>query len=615
MGVRFCLGLLVLGLCGCRVGPDYRRPQTPVPDEWSGMQAGAVATRPAGPEIPEHWFASTQPASPTSQPGAPALESSVPITEPAVVAWWAGLQDPVLDGLIARAAEANLNLRIATARVLQARAQRDIAIAAYWPQVNFSDLYDYRGSSLNAGPDIKAPRGPLTGLPTIDVVPGAPPIVQVVPARIGPLSSGGGRSPSVSIQPGIFNTAGGSTPPFAVLSPPSLTPGAEVPRQQNLFQAGFDAAWEIDVFGGIYRSVEAATAALEAAEWDRRDVLITLLSDVALNYVQLRGSQRRLQIAYQNIVTQQEAVRVTRARYEAGFTGELDVAQAQAQLSTTESQLPVLQTAIQQSIYQLSVLLALPPGALLEELRAPELIPAAPPVVPVGLPSDLLRRRPDVRSAERQLASATAQVGVAVAELFPVFALTGSFGTATSDFRHILDSGSLFWSVGPSLAWPIFQGGRLRANVRLQDAIAEQALANYELVILRALQEVDSSLVAYLNEKVRYDSLAEAVVANQRATELSNELYARGLTPFLNVLESQRALFISQDAQAQSQTLAILNLVSLYKALGGGWEPSEPCVIEFRGVSGLKSYAELNALEEADCDLDAIRGSEALGSE
>ncbi len=151
--------------------------------------------------------------------------------------------------------------------------------------------------------------------------------------------------------------------------------------------------------------------------------------------------------------------------------------------------------------------------------------------------------------------------------------------------------------------------------MRLQDAIAEQALANYELVILRALQEVDSSLVAYLNEKVRYDSLAEAVVANQRATELSNELYARGLTPFLNVLESQRALFISQDAQAQSQTLAILNLVSLYKALGGGWEPSEPCVIEFRGVSGLKSYAELNALEEADCDLDAIRGSEELESE
>jgi outer membrane protein TolC len=339
----------------------------------------------------------------------------------------AGLQDPVLDGLIARAVEANLNLRIATARVLQARAQRDIAIAAYWPQVNFSDLYDYRGASLNTGPDITVPRGPLTGLPTISVVPGAPPIVQVIPSRIGPLS-GGSRSPGVSIQPGIFNTAGGSTPPFAVLSPPSLTPAAEVPRQQNLFQAGFDAAWEIDVFGGIYRSVEAATAALEAAEWDRRDVLITLLSDVALNYVQLRGSQRRLHIAYQNIVTQQEAVRVTRARYEAGFTGELDVAQAQAQLSTTESQLPVLQTAIQQSIYQLSVLLALPPGALLEELRMAEPIPAAPPVVPVGLPSDLLRRRPDVRSAERQLASATAQVGVAVAELFPVFALTAHLG-------------------------------------------------------------------------------------------------------------------------------------------------------------------------------------------
>jgi outer membrane protein, multidrug efflux system len=593
--LRFCFGLAVaLGLCACKVGPNYCPPQTPVPNDWCGMQPDAVATRPSGPEIPVQWSAS-QPANPASQP-------SIPITEPAVVAWWAELHDPTLDALITRAVDSNLTLRIATARVLQARAQRDIAVAAYWPQVNFRDSYDYSGSSLNVGSKVKTPRGPLIGLPTISAVPGTPPVIEVIPSRIGPFPLGGSRAPSVSVQPGTFNTAGGSTSPFATLSPPSLTPATEIPRQQNLFQAGFDASWELDVFGRITRSVEAATDTLEATKWDRRDVLVSLLSDVALNYVQLRGAQRRLEIAYQNIETQREAVDVTRARFEAGFTGELDVAQAQAQLSTTESQLPVLQTQIRQSIYQLSVLLAMPPCSLLDELRQAEPIPNAPPEVPVGLPSDLLRRRPDVRAAERQLASATAQVGVAVANLFPVFALNGSFGTATSDIRHFFDARSLTWSIGPNMTWPIFQGGALRANVRLQDALQEEALANYELIILTAFQDVENSLVAYLNEKVRYDVLADAVVANQRATDLSTELYSRGLTPFLNVLESQRSLFVSQDALVQSETAAVQDLISLYKALGGGWEPAEPCRIDFRGISGMESHAEMNAVDEAPAD-------------
>lgn len=606
--VRFCLGLaFALGVCGCKVGPNYCRPETPVPTEWSGMQPGAVATLPSGPGIPPQWLASQ----PASQPGSLASQPSVPVIEPAVVAWWAGLEDPILDELIMRAVDSNLNLRAATARVLQARAQRDIAVAAYWPQVTFSDSYNYSGGSLNVGEPVQTPRS-LIGLPSVSVSPGTPPVVGLSSVGVGPIPLRGSRSPTVSFDSGGISTAFGSFPPSATISPPSLTPPTEVQRQQNVFQARFDATWEMDVFGRIYRSVEAATDSLQASEWDRRGVLVTLLSDVASNYVQLRGAQKRLEIAYQNITTQTEAVEVTRARYEAGFTGELDVAQAQAQLSTTESQVPVLQTSIQQFIYQLSVLLALPPGALVEWLRAAELqqgqqpdfklIPATPPEVPVGLPSDLLRRRPDVRAAERQLAAATAQVGVAVGDLFPVFSLTGGFGTETSDIRHFFDARSLTWAVGPNMQWQIFQGGALRAQVRLQDAIQEEALANYELVILTALQDVENSLLAYLNEKVRYESLADAVVANQRATDLSNELYARGLTPFLNVLESQRSLFVSQDAQVQSQTAAVQDLISLYKALGGGWEPSEPCSIDFRGVSGLESHAELNAVDEGACD-------------
>lgn len=201
--------------------------------------------------------------------------------------------------------------------------------------------------------------------------------------------------------------------------------------------------------------------------------------------------------------------------------------------------------------------------------------PATPPDLPIGLPSDLLRRRPDIRVAERQLASATAQIGVATADLFPKFSLTGSFGTQTSNFRHFLDAKSLFWSIGPAVSWPIWDAGRIRANIEVHNARQEQALATYEKTVLTAFQDVESALIAYENEKVRHQALTGAVASNQKSTDLSNELYSRGLTAFLNVLVSQQALYVSQDQLVQSETAALTNLIALYKALGGGWEGAD----------------------------------------
>jgi len=555
--------VLMVATGGCLVGPNYRTPQTQASAGWSGLKPGAAATQP----------------------------TSGPTTQPAELgAWWKALHDPMLDGLMARAIESNLDLRLATARVREARAQRDVTAAGFWPLINVSGGYSYSGASQNAGPKTKTPKTTRGGLPTVTLQPaaagtgGGPPNVTVTPARIGPFPLGGSRAPSLTLQPGAASTANGVGSPSATISPSGssgsggtsgASTGAGVSRQLNLFQAGFDATWELDIFGGVRRSIEAADADIAASEESRRDVLVTLLSEVALNYTQLRGSQRRLAIAYENIAAQQDTVELSQTRYNAGFTNELDVSQAQAQLATTQSQVPLLETSIRQAIYQLSVLLGQPPDALVAELEQEAPIPATPPDVPVGLPSELLRRRPDIRTAERQLAAATARIGEAMADLFPKFSLTGSFGTQTRDIRHFLDAKSLFWSIGPAVSWPIFDAGAIRANIRVQNARQEEALATYEKTVLTAFQDVENSLVAYLNEQVRHRALAEAVAANQRSTDLSNELYGRGLAAFLNVLVSEQALYASQDQLVQSETTAVTNLISLYKALGGGWEVSE----------------------------------------
>jgi len=467
--VVFFFGLLPAILDGCTVGPNYQRPQPEAPLRWSEIHGTGVTTEPVGAEI---------------------------------IRWWTLFGDPELDSLIDRAVRSNLDLKIAGARVREARAQRVIAGADAYPSLSASALYSRTGRSEN----------------------------------------------------GTSSSPAGGFAPF------------------DLFQAGFDSAWEMDVFGGVRRSVEAATADIEASEENRRDVLISLLAEVARNYLEVRAEQRRIAIAQDNIGSQKETLELTKARLEAGLSSELEVAQAQAQLSTTESTVPGLESARRQAIHQLGVLLGVEPGALIEELSREAPIPSATPEIPIGLPSDLLRRRPDVRRAERQLAAATARIGVATADLFPQFSLTGATGLQSIAIDKLARIGSGFWSFGPTVSWNVFDAGKIRANIEVQNARQEQALDTYEKAILTALTDVENALVAYANEQLKRRSLSRAVDANHRSSDIAGELYSKGLVDFLNVLDSQRLLYQSRDQLVQSDQNVSAGLVALFKALGGGWK-------------------------------------------
>lgn len=462
-GAALAAGALVL-LAGCAIGPSFKRPQPAMPAAWSG----------------------TGPAA----PGQPSVAAPDAI---AVAAWWAQLGDPKLTALVTEAAQANLDVRAAEARLRQARAARGVAASGFWPGVSASGSY------------------------------------------------------SRAHTPG---------------------PGGA----HDLFRTGLDAAWELDLFGGTRRGVEAANADIESAFHDRRDLLVSLAAEVTVNYVDLRAFQERLRIAQENLQSQRHSASLTRQRLAAGLASGLDTANADAQVATTEAALPVLETGARQAVYALSVLLARPPAALLEELAAPAPLPETPAAAPVGLPSDLLQRRPDIRRAEAQLHSATARIGVAEADLFPRFSLTGAGGYESANLGSLIRSSSLFWSVGPSVNWQLFSAGRVRSNIELQKAVREETLLAYQRSVLTALQDVENGLVSFAREQQRRQRLAEAVAANRKAVTLATQLYAEGQTDFLNVIEAQRSLYGSEDALVQSRQAVVTDFVALYKALGGGWE-------------------------------------------
>jgi multidrug efflux system outer membrane protein len=263
---------------------------------------------------------------------------------------------------------------------------------------------------------------------------------------------------------------------------------------------------------------------------------------------------------------------LTKIRFDAGLASDFDVAQAEGQVKTTAAQIPTLQTALKQTAYRIDILLGTQPGASWGELAKETPIPALPPEAQVGLPADLLRRRPDIRSAERQLAAATAQVGAATADLYPKFFLLGSIGLQSISASDWLSAPSRFWSIGPTITWPVFDAGKIRANIEIRNAQQEQALRLYEKSVLTGFEDVENALVNYGNEQTRYRSLLEATAANRRAVQLANDLYTQGLVPFLNVLDAQRTLYTSESDLAVSEASLASNLVALYKALGGGWE-------------------------------------------
>jgi outer membrane protein, multidrug efflux system len=376
----------------------------------------------------------------------------------------------------------------------------------------------------------------------------------------------GGRWPSAGASLAYSKNRYGAN------SYPPLGEFPGVPLDYNLYSVGFDATWELDLFGGIRRAVEASNAAVGAAEYARRDVLVSVLAELARNYIEARGYQQRLRITRQNITAQQDILQLTRSRYQSGLTSDLDVQQAEALLTATQAQVPALETGFAQSVHHLAVLLGEVPGALLQKMSEPRPILLTPPAVPVGLPSDLLKRRPDIERAERELAAATAQIGVARADLFPKFSLSGVAGLSSTSSSNWLEYASRYWTLGPTVSWDLFEGGRLRANVRVQEARAQQALDGYRQTILSALEDTENALVAYSKEQTRRQSLARSVDASQAAFDLSSELYRSGLVDFLSVLDSERALYNAQDTLVGSTQSVSLDLVQLYKALGGGWE-------------------------------------------
>jgi multidrug efflux system outer membrane protein len=342
-------------------------------------------------------------------------------------------------------------------------------------------------------------------------------------------------------------------------------------KSYDLFAATFDAGWELDIFGGVRRSVEAATGDLQASQEDFRNVLVSLLAEVALNYVEVRTFQTRLTLAEGNLEAQNETYRLALWRYQAGLSDELAVQQARYNLENTRSQIPTLRTGLEEALNRIAVLLGEQPGKLHSELEKREPIPVTPLNVAVGVPADVLRRRPDIRKAECQLAAQTARIGVATAELYPKFTLSGSIGLETLSLSNPSSSGSWTLSGGPKITWAIVKAGAIRQNIEVQSALEEQYLIAYESTVLSAFEEVENALVAYAGEQQKRQSLGEATQAARKAAELAQHKYQAGLTDFSSVLDAQRSLLSFQDQLAQSQGNVISNLIRLYKTLGGGW--------------------------------------------
>ena len=340
----------------------------------------------------------------------------------------------------------------------------------------------------------------------------------------------------------------------------------------EFFQAGFDASWEIDIFGHNARAIEAARAGAEAAVEDSRDVLVSLYAELARNYVELRSAQKEATLTRDNLSVQQDTLELVSARAESELASDFDVARAEVQVATTRALLPLLETRASEAMHRISVLLGSEPNALAAELSEPGPIPASPAVTDTGIPADLLRRRADIRRAERELAQAAALTAEATAALFPRRSLTAALGLQSKSLTHLFDGDSGAFSVGPSLTAPIFNSGALRANIRAQGARQEQALVRYQESTLIALREVEDALVASDRERVRLASLREALESGKRALSLSRALNREGLADFFEVLDAQRSALVAEGAVAQSEGQLCANTIAVYKALGGGWE-------------------------------------------
>jgi NodT family efflux transporter outer membrane factor (OMF) lipoprotein len=444
-------------------------------------------------------------------PAASLLEGRQPVATrlnetPPPDQWWTAFADPVLSSLEERLATQSLDVQAASARVLQARAQRRITGADRYPSIG--GFASYRRTRSN-------PTGPQAA----------------------------------------FHDG---SPDFDVL------------------EGGFDASWELDLWGRVRRSVEAATARSDVAKNDRRLALLSVEAELARDYIALRGNQAQLGVLHDNLEIARNSVALTRSRFRNGVTTRLDVANAEAQMSSIEASIPSIEAARDTLVNALSLLLALPPRALEGELGRSEAMPARPHAISVGIPSWLLLRRPDIRRAEDDLHAATAEIGVAKADFLPRISLNGSLASQTFQLSSLGSWASRQFSVGPSITLPFFQGGRLRGTLDLRKAEQQEAAIRYQQVVLGAWHEVDDALIDYTAEERRRDSLTRNVDANALALSLAQRRYKEGAIDFLNVLSVQKALLDARGEAIRSNVAASVNLIKLFKALGGGWEMQFP---------------------------------------
>lgn len=468
--VGMLVGAAAAALCACAVGPNYKRPVTPVPPQFANV----------------------------GQPGFSGADVEAK--------FWALFNEPKLDQLVNDALSANKDLQRARANLQASRAARRLAGFDLFPTVTAAGSYAHVRESRNQLPAIISPQRTLD---SVDV--------------------------------------------------------------------GFDAFWELDFFGRVRRGVEAARAEEQASAASLRDIQVTVTAEVARNYFVLRGLQEQLAVATSNADNQTQTLRVTQARLEAGRGTEFDTARAEAQLKTTLASIPLLESSIATTIYRLSVLTGRLPDALTAELQVTEPLRDLPPLNAVGDPATLLRRRPDIRVAERSLAASTARIGVAIGDLFPKVTFTGSVGYNAGTFRGIGKPGSDTYSVAPGISWAAFDLGRVSARIRIAHAQADADLATYEASVLGALEETEGALITYGRAQSRRELLTQAASASERAADLARQRFQGGLTDFVNVLDAEREALIVEDSLAQSRTQTATSLVAVYKALGGGWvdEPLE----------------------------------------
>jgi NodT family efflux transporter outer membrane factor (OMF) lipoprotein len=451
--------------------------------------------------------------------------------------WWNAFHDPVLTGLMERAITGNPSLQEALLRVVEAHQYEITAGAAGLPTVNGNASYMREDLGVKG---ILESQGAYSGLNSL----------------------ADANSPLNQFSPGLGDRA--SAAGTGLLD--------DLSQPVNLYQYGLSSSWELDLFGKVRRSVEEARASTEAQADAAKDALVMLESEVAQTYVQLREAENLLLQQQQIVQSAQESLVLTQNRAQLGLTSQLDAAEAQTQLLDDQAQLPGYEKQVQQAINQLDILVGQPPGVLDAALAAPAPLPIASEVVGIGLPSTLARRRPDIREAEAQLHAATAGVGVAVASFYPDVSLTGSLGLRATDASYLTNWASLFYTAGPSISLPIFEGGRLIANLRTARAEAARAALNYRATVLNALAEVEDALVAYRTDAQAAADIAASVHAAAFSLYLANNRYAHGLSDYLTVLDAQRTTDAARQQLVQANAAVATDVVTLYTALGGGWQ-------------------------------------------